>query len=55
LRHLASIASLNDVAISYLAEGLDCHVAGLFKAGAVMVGGARKASSSICARPLFRS
>jgi hypothetical protein len=40
LRHLASIASLNEVAMSYLTEALDCYVAGLFKAGAVMVGGA---------------
>ena len=40
LRHLASIATLNDVAMSYLTEALDCYVAGLFKAGAVMVGGA---------------
>jgi hypothetical protein len=40
LRHLTSIARLNDVAMSYLTEALDCYVAGLFKAGAVMVGGA---------------
>jgi hypothetical protein len=40
LRHLARVATLNDVAMSYLTEALDCYVAGLFKAGAVMVGGA---------------
>jgi hypothetical protein len=40
LRHLASIATVDPVAMSYLAEGLDCYVAGLFKAAAVMVGGA---------------
>jgi len=40
LRHLASMATVNDIAMSYLTEGLDCYVAGLFKAGAVMVGGA---------------
>jgi hypothetical protein len=32
LRHLASIATLEPVAMSYLAEGLECYVAGLFKA-----------------------
>jgi hypothetical protein len=40
LRHLASIATLEPVAMSYLSEGLECYVAGLFKAAAVMVGGA---------------
>src|SRR5258708_14152192 len=40
LRHLASIAAPNPIALSYLTEALDCYVAGLFKAGAVMVGGA---------------
>lgn len=40
LRHLASIAALEPVAMSYLSEGLECYVAGLFKAAAVMVGGA---------------
>jgi hypothetical protein len=40
LRHQGSIATLNSVAMSYLTEGLDCYVAGLFKAAAVMVGGA---------------
>ncbi len=38
LRHLASVATLEPVAMSYLAEGLECYVAGLFKAAAVMVG-----------------
>jgi hypothetical protein len=40
LRHLDSIAKINPVSRSYLSEGLDCYVAGLFKAAAVMVGAA---------------
>jgi hypothetical protein len=40
LRHLTSVAQLAPVAMSYLTEGLDCYVAGLHKAAAVMVGGA---------------
>jgi len=40
LRHLDSIARIDDIARSYLVEGLECYVAGLFKASAVMVGGA---------------
>ena len=40
LRHLASIATIEPVAMSYLTEGLECYVAGLFKASAVMVGAA---------------
>src|SRR2546425_593161 len=35
LRHFASIATLEPVAMSNLAEGLECYVAGLFKAAAV--------------------
>jgi hypothetical protein len=42
-RHLGSVAALGPVAMSYLAEGLECYVAGLFKAAAVMVGGAAEA------------
>ena len=38
LKHLQSISTLDPIAMSYLTEGLDCYVAGLFKAGAVMVG-----------------
>lgn len=38
LRHLESIAKLDAVAKSYLQEGLDCYVDGLFRASAVMVG-----------------
>lgn len=38
LRHLAASANIGAVALSYLSEGLDCYVAGLFKAAAVMVG-----------------
>jgi hypothetical protein len=40
LRHLASIAALDAVAMSYLQEALECYVAGLYKAAAVMVGAA---------------
>src|SRR3989442_4333721 len=40
LRHFASIATLEPVAMSNLAEGLECYVAGQFKAAAVMVGAA---------------
>jgi hypothetical protein len=40
LRHLAAMATLNPIGHSYLVEGLDCYVAGLYKAAAVMVGGA---------------
>jgi hypothetical protein len=40
LCHRESIATLEPVAMSYLTEGLECYVAGLFKAAAVMVGGA---------------
>jgi hypothetical protein len=40
LRHLAASATIGAVALSYLTEGLECYVAGLFKAAAVMVGGA---------------
>ena len=38
MRHLASVATLDPIAMSYLTEGLDCYVNGLFKASAVMVG-----------------
>jgi len=38
LRHLSSVATLGPVAMSYLTEGLECYVAGFFKAAAVMVG-----------------
>jgi hypothetical protein len=34
------VAKLNPVANSYLAEGLECFVAGYFKAAAVLIGGA---------------
>jgi hypothetical protein len=40
MRHLDSLAKIGPVARSYLIEGLDCYVAGLFKAAAVMTGGA---------------
>lgn len=40
LRHLDTIAKLNPIAHSYLIEGLGCYVSGLYKAAAVMVGGA---------------
>ena len=40
LRHLTEVAELSDISRSYLGEGLDCFVAGLYKAAAVMVGAA---------------
>jgi hypothetical protein len=51
LRHLASVASIDPIAMSYLAEGLDCYVDGLFKASAVMVGCAAE-SVILCLRDL---
>ena len=38
LRHLASIATIDPIAVSYLTEGLQCYADALFKASAVMVG-----------------
>jgi hypothetical protein len=38
IRHLASVATLDSIAMSYLEEGLQCYIGGLFKASAVMVG-----------------
>jgi hypothetical protein len=38
--HLAKIATLNAIAMSYLREGVDCYGAGFSKAAAVMTGGA---------------
>jgi hypothetical protein len=38
MRHLSTIARIDLIAMSYLSEGLDCYVNGLFKASAVMVG-----------------
>lgn len=38
LGYLHSVATLQPVAISYLEEGLECYIAGLYKAAAVMVG-----------------
>jgi len=49
LRHLASIGTIDAVAMSYLTEGLECYVAGLFKASAVMVGAAAE-SMILCLR-----
>jgi hypothetical protein len=40
MQHLETRASIGPIAKSYLLEALDCYVAGLFKAAAVMVGGA---------------
>jgi len=40
LRHLDSVAKINPVARSYLVEALDCFVAGLYKAAAVLLGAA---------------
>lgn len=38
--HLYSVARINDVARSYIEEGVECYTNGLFKATAVMVGAA---------------
>jgi hypothetical protein len=40
MRHLDSLAKLSGITTSYLLEGLECYVAGLHKAAAVMVGAA---------------
>ena len=40
LRHLSAMGQIDSIASSYLKEALDCYVAGLFKAAAVMLGGA---------------
>lgn len=40
MRHLASMAKVGDIAMSYLKEGLECYVGGHFKAAAVMTGAA---------------
>ena len=39
-RHLSAVSILNPTASSYLTEGLDCYVAGHYKAAAVMIGAA---------------
>jgi hypothetical protein len=44
LQHLDSKAKINDVSLSYLKEGLDCYVAGSFKAAAVMIGAASESA-----------
>ena len=51
IRHLSSIATLDPIATSYLTEGLDCYVDGLFKAAAVMIGCAAE-SVILCLREL---
>lgn len=51
LRHLASVAAIDPVALSYLTEGLNCYVSGFFKASAVMVGCAAE-SVILCLRDL---
>src|SRR5580658_3622946 len=40
LRHLDSVAHIDQVSQSYLSESLECYVAGFFKAAAVMIGAA---------------
>lgn len=40
LAYLHSLAPLNQVAMSYLTEGLNCYIGGHYKAAAVMLGGA---------------
>ena len=45
LRHLSSLPfTITSTAMSYLREALDCYVAGLYKASAVMVGAAAEAT-----------
>jgi hypothetical protein len=44
MQHLNSKAKINDVSLSYLKEGLDCYVAGSFKAAAVMIGAASESA-----------
>lgn len=43
LKYLYSLADLNSISKSYLEEGLNCYVSGLYKAAAVMVGAASEA------------
>jgi hypothetical protein len=43
LKYLHSLADLNSISKSYLEEGLNCYVSGLYKAAAVMVGAASEA------------
>jgi hypothetical protein len=38
--HLSSVAKMNPVASSYIEEGVECYVSGLYKAAAVMSGAA---------------
>jgi len=52
IRHLSSIATLDPTAMSYLKEGLECYVDGLFKSAAVMVGCAAE-SVILCLRDLI--
>ena len=40
LRHLATVATLNPIAASYVSEALNCFAAGFHKATAVMIGAA---------------
>lgn len=44
LRHLDGLVSLSPTTESYLREGLECYVAGLTKAAAVMVGAATEST-----------
>ena len=44
LRHLDSLATLSPTTASYLREGLECYVAGLTKAAAVMIGAASEST-----------
>lgn len=49
IQHLSTIATIDPIARSYLFEGLECYVSGLFKASAVMVGCAAE-SVILCLR-----
>lgn len=44
LRHIDSLVTLSPTTASYLREGLECYVAGLTKAAAVMIGAAAEST-----------
>lgn len=44
LEHLRVRAEISDISYSYLSEALECYVAGLYKAAAVLVGGAAEST-----------
>jgi len=44
MQHLNAIAVIDDICTSYLSEALECYVAGLYKASAVMIGAAAEST-----------